>query len=411
MNFANTDRRFGAVTKTLHWLTALMILIVIPLGLIANRMAQEAFAPGTTEDLLNRSLLLFSLHKTVGVAIFLLSLARISWAFLQPAPGPLPETPRIQMLAARTIHWLLYGSLLLVPLTGWLHHSAATGFAPILWPFGQSLPFVPPSEALASVFAGLHIVLQRVLVLAILLHVAGAFLHHFAYRDATLLRMWPGRSEIPVPVARGRSALPGALALAIWAIAVAVGAGLGMYATERPGESSGVPLATETSGWTVTDGTLAITIEQLGSPVAGRFDDWTASIFFEERDSIGIAGHVDVTVSIRSLALGSVSSQATGPDFLDGIDFPVAHFRSDISRTTEGYVLSGPLTIRGISVPVSMPFDLTLAGDTATVSGAVIVDRLMHGIGTTVTDPKTLGRYVQVKVDLTAERVPPSGNP
>lgn len=411
MIFGNTDRRFGAVTKTIHWLTALMILTVIPLGVIATDMAPDAVAHGATEDVLNRTLMLFSLHKTVGVMIFLLSLVRIAWAIVQPAPGPLPDTPRIQTLAAQTVHWLLYGSLLLVPLTGWLYHSAATGFAPILWPFGQSLPFVPQSQTLASVFAGLHILLQRVLVLAIFLHVAGALVHHFVYRDATLLRMWPGRSEPPVPVDQSRSALPIAIAAAVWAIAVAVGAGLGMYATQRPGDGSGTALATNTSGWTVSDGTLAITIEQLGSPVSGRFEDWTASIFFQERDSAGIAGRVDVTVAIQSLRLGAVSSQAIGADFLDATSFPVANFRGDILRTAQGYVLSGPLTIRGFSVPVLMPFDLTVTGDTATVSGALSVDRLAHEIGTTVTDPKTLGQYVQVQVDLTAERALQVGRP
>ena len=34
----NTATSFGSVTRTLHWLTALLILTAIPLGLIANQL-------------------------------------------------------------------------------------------------------------------------------------------------------------------------------------------------------------------------------------------------------------------------------------------------------------------------------------------------------------------------------------
>ena len=65
---------YGTVTKTFHWLTALFILTIIPLGAIANRLPYE------TDAQLALKAQLFSLHKTLGVIIFIVALARIIWA-------------------------------------------------------------------------------------------------------------------------------------------------------------------------------------------------------------------------------------------------------------------------------------------------------------------------------------------
>ncbi|MEM9844950.1 MAG: cytochrome b/b6 domain-containing protein, partial [Pseudomonadota bacterium] len=150
MQFANTQTRYGAVTKTFHWLTALLILSAIPLGFVANDIAHAIKNPdiATSDADITRAALLFSLHKTIGVASFFVALGRIAWAMSQPKPGLLNGDKKLESYAAETVHWLLYGSLLLAPLSGWVHHAATTGFAPIWWPFGQSLPFIPKNEAL-----------------------------------------------------------------------------------------------------------------------------------------------------------------------------------------------------------------------------------------------------------------------
>ena len=202
MPLTNTPAAYGTVTKTFHWLTVLLIAATLPLGIIANDLAHQIRAPGAevTDALVARAALLFSLHKTLGIAVFFTALARIGWALTQTKPGLLNGDRRAEAWLAETVHWLLYGSLLLVPLTGWIHHAATSGFAPILWPLGQSLPLVPQSESLAALTADLHIIFERVLILSILLHVAGALKHHLIDRDATLRRMLPGRTEAtPAP--------------------------------------------------------------------------------------------------------------------------------------------------------------------------------------------------------------------
>jgi cytochrome b561/polyisoprenoid-binding protein YceI len=407
MSASNTIRSYGNVARTFHWLVALLIFGLIPLGMIANRMAQQVADPATAVDeaFVAQTVLLFSLHKTLGVTLFLVALARILWALSQPKPRPLHPERRLETLAAEAAHWLLYGSLVLVPLTGWIGHAATTGFAPIWWPFGQSLPFVPKDDGLAETFASLHILFVRVLVVALLAHVAGALKHQIVDRDATLRRMlFAGDDALPTPPAHRRRRLPAlAVALAVWAVALGIGAGLGMFAHRAPLAASATDLAEVAGGWTVQDGTLALTVRQFDTEVTGEFADWTAQITYDPDTPSMDKGAVTVTVDIGSLTLGSVTQQALGPDFLDRAAFPTAIFDAQIVQD-DGLVARGALDLRGVRIAVDLPFTLTLEGDIARVTGRATLDRRRFGIGDSITDHATLGFEVALSVALTATR-------
>ena len=413
----NTEARYGAVTKTFHWTIALGILVMIPLGIVANDW------PYATSQELAFKARLFSVHKTLGVAIFFVALARIAWAVAQPKPGPLHPERRVETALADAVHWLLYASLVLVPLAGWVSHAASEGFAPILWPLGQSLPLVPKSERLHEVAASLHVVLERVLVIALVLHVAGALKHHFWDRDATLRRMWPGQPALPrVAPHRAQLAAPLAAAAALVA-AVGVGGALGLYAPEAPAAEAAVEVASDagaaapaadasaTGGaatWTVEEGTLGLAVSQLGGRVEGSFADWSASIAFDEApDAEGRFGTVEARIDVGSLTLGSVTTQALGADFLDADAFPTAVFRADIlapEGAASDHVARGTLSLRGAEVPLTLPFDLTIEGDRATMEGTAVVDRRDFAVGEGYPDAATVGFEVEIPVALEAAR-------
>ncbi len=395
MALSNTTTQYGGVTKTFHWLTALLILTLIPLGIYANGLPYD-----TSEELAQKAWL-FSLHKTLGVTVFFVALGRILWALSQPKPALLHPDRKLESFAAETVHWLLYGSLLLVPLSGWVHHAATDGFAPIWWPFGQNLPFVPKSETLASTAAGLHIVFERVLAASVLLHVAGALKHHIIDKDATLRRMLPGRPSLDLAAASHKVALPALTALAVWAGALVIGGTLGLY-SKHTIDVAAAELEAVQSDWAVQDGQIAITIKQLGSDVTGSFADWTAAITFDESVEEGPAGTVDVTISIGSLTLGSVTGQALGADFFNAEAFPTAQYTADLIRTADGYEAEGTLTIKDRSLPVSFPFELQITDGTATVAVTTELDRRNYGIGDSQTDEGSLGFAVAVSITLTA---------
>ncbi|UYP68940.1 cytochrome b/b6 domain-containing protein [Thalassobacter stenotrophicus] len=397
MPAANTRQHYGSVTKTFHWLTALLILTVIPLGIVAQRWSFD------TSDALAIKATLFSIHKTVGLTLFFVALARIAWAVTQAKPGPLHPDRKLETFAAETVHWALYASLVVVPLTGWIHHAATEGFAPIWWPFGQKLPFVPKDVELAHTFASLHIIFERVLIISLGLHIAGALKHAWIDRDATLARMLPGTNPKVPNYDHTTTASPAIAAFAAYGLALLVGAGLGMFAHQ---EGPATPqLEAVASDWQVTDGTLAITVTQLGAPVTGQFADWTAAITFDETVTDGVAGQVDVTISVPSLSLGSVTTQALGAEFFNASDFATATFSAPIRVTDGAYLADGTVTIRGITVPATLPFTLALQDGIATVEARTQLSRLSFGMGETAyPDESSVGFAVDVAISLTASR-------
>lgn len=396
MPLSNNATHYGAIAKTFHWLVALLILTLIPLGIIATD------APFETSEQLAQKAWLFSLHKTLGVTVFFVAVLRILWALTQPKPALLNADKPVESLLAETAHWLLYGSLIIVPLTGWIHHASAEGYAPIWWPFGQSLPFIPKSPDLSHTFSVLHGIFEKVLMFTIIAHVLGALKHHFIDRDATLMRMLPGYPATG-PLEDKHTVFASMLVtLVIWAAALGTGAGLGLFA--QPERTEAAALAEVETDWTVTEGEIAITVQQMGSSVKGTFADWTASISYDETAESDSKGQAEVTISIPSLTLGTVTDQAMGPDYFNVEEHPTATFAADLISTPEGNTAEGTLTIKGYEQPITMPFDLTIDGDTATVNGTVTLDRRNYHVGDSMSDEGSLGYSVDVAINLTATR-------
>jgi cytochrome b561/polyisoprenoid-binding protein YceI len=397
MSRTNSATSYGLVARAFHWLTALVILSAIPLGIIANDMAVS----GETMALKTQ---LFSLHKTIGVAAFGLGLARIIWALSQTKPLALHPERRLETFVAELVHWLLYLSLVIVPLSGWIHHAAVDGFAPILWPFGQGLPFVPKSESVASAAAGLHWVFTKVLVVSILLHIAGALKHHLIDRDDTVRRMTRGTHAPVNAMARKGHIAPFFLALAIYGAGAAFALSLGAETAEQA--AAPIPAATTNAGnWQVQQGNLAFSVSQMGAMVEGSFDRWTAAITHDDTITTGQTGRVEVDIDMASLTIGSVTEQAKGSDFLNVGSHPTARFTADLFAEPAGHIAKGTLTLHGMEQAVSFPFALTIEGDTAQMTGSVTLDRRDFGVGAAYADEATVGFAVTVTIALTAQRV------
>ena len=398
----NTHRSYGGISRTFHWLTALLIFAAFPLGLIANDMAID------TPEQLAEKVRLFSIHKTIGVAVFAVALARILWALAETRPAPLHPDRRMETFAASAVHWALYLSLVIVPLSGWVHHAALDGFAPILWPLGQNLPFVPKSETVAGLAGATHWLFTKVFAVSVLLHIAGALKHAIVDGDLTMARMTSGAvagpDQLPAHAPR-HGLMPLIAALAIFA-AGAVGAWqIASYEAAAPAAATAPADAPASAGgnWQVTEGTLGFTARQMGAAAEGSFPGWTAEITFDEATG---TGSVSVQIDMASVTLGSVTDQARGTEFLDTATHPTALFEAQIAPGATGHVATGTLTLRGATKPVSLPFALTIDGDTAMMTGTATLDRRDFGIGPSYPDEKTVGFVVEVGVALKASRKP-----
>lgn len=179
----NSETSYGIVARSLHWVIAALVLVQLGLG---------AYAANLPVSLARLQWL--TRHKSVGLAILTLMLLRLAWRLLDPPP-PLPAfMPVWERRAALATHRLLYALLLLAPLAGWLHASAA-GLS-VNW-FGLFLvpDLVPKDRALAAVFWAAHVGLVAALAVLIAVHIAAALRHAFVLRDGVLERMLPRKRE------------------------------------------------------------------------------------------------------------------------------------------------------------------------------------------------------------------------
>ena len=173
----NTILTYGSIERSFHWATAFLLLTAAALGLIADAIGYE------TDAELSRKALTYSLHKTVGLTLLFVALARILWALFQPRPHPLHADRKAEDFLASTVLWMLYGSLVIVPCLGWAYHATTVGFAPILWPFGQDLPLIPKDPALGKVLSSLHKLSVLILFISLALHIYGTIKHVVIDRD------------------------------------------------------------------------------------------------------------------------------------------------------------------------------------------------------------------------------------
>ncbi len=175
----NAARRYGAVAQGLHWLIALLIVIMFGLGWYMADL-----------PLGQRKFDLYQLHKSLGITIFVLTLLRLAWRMAHPAP-PLPTTmaPWEQTLA-KIAHVLLYLLLLLQPLIGFLQSNAAN-FPVVVWGVLPLPALIGTDEPFAETLVDVHGWSARSILLLVALHVAAALRHHFVLKDDILRRMLP----------------------------------------------------------------------------------------------------------------------------------------------------------------------------------------------------------------------------
>jgi cytochrome b561 len=168
------------VAQLLHWLTALLVIVTIPLGWYANSLERGS---------LERAL--FDVHFQVGAAILLLLLVRIAWRTIDRAPQLAPSLPLQVRRAARATHLLMYAALLTMVVSGYL---IQIHMHPTLTFLGLEMarPFSPgEDESIRASAWYVHNYTWWLLVALVLAHAGAAFWHHFVWRDDVLRRMLP----------------------------------------------------------------------------------------------------------------------------------------------------------------------------------------------------------------------------
>lgn len=179
----NTERAWGAVTKSFHWLVAILILGQLVLGTIA----EEARVSPLKLDL-------FVWHKSIGVSILLLVILRVAWRLKNPPPTAPAGIAIWEERLAKVGHGLLYLLMVVVPLTGWW--VSDTSRIPFRLYWTVPVPdLMAPDRDLSELAADAHGLLTKLLLAVVVVHILAALRHHFLLRNDTLLRMLPFQQD------------------------------------------------------------------------------------------------------------------------------------------------------------------------------------------------------------------------
>jgi cytochrome b561 len=181
MALAGTASRYGSFAIALHWLTAILVLAAY----VISPGGREARVYAAAGDFTR------TVHETLGLAVFVLTVVRLAWRAADRQPDPIPM-PRWMHLSSKAAHALLYALLIAAPvvaiLGAWLqgHPVTVFGIGDIAAPFA-------PGRDLGNQLAEIHGTLGNLILWVAGLHAAAGIFHHIVLRDRVLATMLPGR--------------------------------------------------------------------------------------------------------------------------------------------------------------------------------------------------------------------------
>lgn len=376
---ATRSERYSTVAITLHWVIAVAIIGMIFGGWYMSDLPDGA--PG--------QYFLYQTHKSIGITILLLTVARIIWRVMNPPPALPDDMNGLEKTASHLVHLGFYGIMIALPLTGWLYSSVSIKldvptvlFGLISWP---DVPFVEglKTETASGVVNFIHSKLAWVTFGLLALHVAGALKHEFSAEEGVLKRMLPGLfGKANKPAAPGRGAITAfGAALGVFALI----AGTPIIAGALSGGGKATTQADFTPNWSVDYDASSITFSGThdGNDFTGRFGNWDAAIDFD-LDALGDS-RAKITVNTGSATASQklYTDSLKSPEWFNIGEFPNAEVEiTDIAGVeSNGYTATANLTLKGITVSTEFQFVLVIEGDTATMTGQTTYQRQPLDLG------------------------------
>ena len=170
---------YTRTAKGLHWLMTILFFGLLALGFYMHDL-----------PLSPEKLQLYSWHKWAGVTAFLLVWFRLFWRIAHRPPA-LPESmSTLMQRAAHAGHFLLYGLMIAIPLSGWLM-SSAKGFQTVWFGVLPIPDLLGKNKETGDLLQSVHMSLNLLFVAVIAGHIGAALKHHFIDKDDILTRMLP----------------------------------------------------------------------------------------------------------------------------------------------------------------------------------------------------------------------------
>ena len=175
----NSDVAWGWPAKLLHWLGAILILLLLGHGWWMTHMTPRP------DRLAN-----YAGHSALGYDLLALIVLRLLWRWFNPVPELPADLKPWERIAARTGHISLYVLMFIVSLSGWL--VATTFRVPMTKDvFGIDIPpiLTTVDRPVRQLIEGSHMVLAYLLAALVVVHIVGALRHHLLKHNDVLRRM------------------------------------------------------------------------------------------------------------------------------------------------------------------------------------------------------------------------------
>jgi cytochrome b561 len=178
------NQRFDDVAICLHWVTLALVIAQFTSAWLLSAAAGDQAAA------------LLRFHRSLGVAIWFVTVGRFAWRRLFSNLPPFPESmPKLQQELAKLNEYGLYALLIIQPLTG-VADALFLGrpFPLFLW---QIPTILPRERGVADFFAEMHQIGAYTLLGLIGVHALAALFHRLVLRDNVLQRMLPAAAPRP----------------------------------------------------------------------------------------------------------------------------------------------------------------------------------------------------------------------
>ncbi|WP_454615711.1 cytochrome b [Bradyrhizobium cenepequi] len=163
MTAKNPPLGYTAAQIFLHWVIAVLVMFQLVLGedIVPAYRAIRRGTEASPSDLFRADV-----HIYVGFTILILAVARLVIRLTHGAPPAPADEGVVQKWIAAATHFILYATIFLMPITGAL-----------AWYLG------------IGVIGEVHEIAKPIIIIAVVLHAAGALWQHFVVKTDVLVRM------------------------------------------------------------------------------------------------------------------------------------------------------------------------------------------------------------------------------
>jgi len=174
----NTTEQFGSLAKLFHWLAAVAIISLFGWGVWMVDL-------GYYDEWYHEAP---HYHKSVGILLAVLMVARLIWRFFDPIPKPVRTHQKFEKIAAKLTHWVIYLLVFAIITSGYLISTAdGSGIDVFEW---FTIPALGQGFDQQEDIAGdIHEWLAYILIGLASVHALAALKHHFIDKDDTLKRI------------------------------------------------------------------------------------------------------------------------------------------------------------------------------------------------------------------------------